>query len=72
MKPVVDGLQTQYGDRIDFKEINYYDNRDLAAKYRAPGHPSLAFVDGDGKLTLLLAGVPSKASIEDALQPLLP
>lgn len=44
----------------------------LPTKYRAPGHPSLAFVDGDGQLTMLLTGVPTKASIEDALQPLLP
>jgi thioredoxin-related protein len=72
LRPVVDGLQAQYGDRIDFKEINFYENRDLAAKYRAQGHPSLAFVDGNNQMTMLLTGVPSKASIEDALQPLLP
>ena len=71
MRPVVDGLQIEYGDRIAFKELNYYENRDLAAKYRAPGHPSLAFVDTQGKLTLLLAGVPEKATIEDALEDLL-
>jgi thioredoxin-related protein len=68
LKPVVDGLKGEYGDKIEFKEINFYDNRELANKYKAPGHPTLVITRPDGTAVKVLPGVSERSEIEQALK----
>ena len=68
MRPVVDGLKGEYGDRIDFKEVDFYDNPDLAQKYKAPGHPTLVVTRPDGTAVRVLPGVSERSEIESALK----
>ena len=68
MRPVVDGLKGEYSDSVRFEEINFYENRDLAAKYGVSGHPSLVFTKPDGSRFRVLAGVPTEETIEQALK----
>jgi len=68
LKPVVDGLKGEYGDKVEFKEINFYDNRELADKYKAPGHPTLVITRPDGTAVKVLPGVSERSEIEQALK----
>jgi thioredoxin-related protein len=57
----------QYADRVEYKTIDFYEQNDLARKYKAPGHPTLVFLKADGSVSQVLPGVSSKEDIESAL-----
>ena len=67
MKPVVDGLQAEYSDRVDFRMVDFYANRDEASKMGALGHPTLVVARADGTTARILPGVPSRETIKEAL-----
>jgi thioredoxin-related protein len=57
-----------YQDRVDFEEIDFYDNGEIARQYRAPGHPTLVVLRADGEVVRLLPGVSEEQVIVDALE----
>ena len=72
MNPVVDGLMQEYDGRVQFEEFDFYEDRQVADKYRAPGHPTLVVLKPDGTVVQVLPGVVPKetvvAAIDQALQ----
>ncbi len=68
MRPVVDGLKGEYADKVEFREVDFYENRDMARKYNAPGHPTLVITKPDGTAVSVLPGVPSRETIVEALK----
>ena len=71
MQPVVDELKVEYSDRVEFEEVNFYENRELVTKYGAPGHPTLVITHPDGTAARVMPGVPDRSEIEDALNEVL-
>ncbi len=52
MRPIVDGLKTEFGDRVLFVYFNAADGADgqaLHEQLAMPGHPSYAIFTPDGK-----------------------
>ncbi|MCO6453064.1 MAG: thioredoxin family protein [Caldilineales bacterium] len=75
MKPIVDGLESDYGDRIVFERLNVDepDGRVAAQTYRVRGHPTIVIVDSKGDVVWNRVGViPTAdlmAAIENAMGP---
>ena len=47
---MVHGLEQQYGDRVAFAGVDYYNqaNRELVRQYRVVGHPTFVVLDREG------------------------
>lgn len=73
MKPVVHGLEAQYGDRINFIYLDIDDpaTQALKTELRFRYQPQFFLLDGDGQLLQMWVGpVPDadlRAALEDAL-----
>jgi len=74
MRPVVNGLEQTYGDRIDFRSYNIAseEGQTWARQYNLPGHPAYVLLDGQGVARWQGAGVLPKATIEAELLAVLP
>jgi hypothetical protein len=51
VRPVVDGVQRDYGDALKVIRLNIQDpvGRELARRYRFEFTPSFVLIDGDGR-----------------------
>jgi thioredoxin-related protein len=61
-------LKGEYESRIEFKEIDYYDNSDLARQYGAVGHPTLVLTQSNGESAWVRPGVSSREEIVEAIE----
>ena len=70
MRPVVNGLQEKYGDRVAFAGVDYYDesNRQLFRKYEVLGHPTFVILDPNGKVVEQLTGFVEAEELEAAVR----
>ncbi len=70
MRPVVHGLEQQYGDRVAFAGVDYYNpaNRELVRQYRVVGHPTFVVVNTGGKIVGQFVGYTPEADLEAVLQ----
>jgi protein-disulfide isomerase len=70
MRPVVDGLDERYGDRVAFAGIDFYnqENRGLAERYGALGHPTFVVVGADGAVIETFTGYTEEPDLEAAIQ----
>lgn len=70
MRPVVDGLDQKYGDRVAFAGIDFYnqENRGLAERYGALGHPTFVVVGADGAIIETFTGYTEEAALEVAVR----
>ena len=70
MRPVVNGLQEKYGDRVAFAGVDYYDesNRQLSRKYEVLGHPTFVILDPSGKVVEQLTGFVEAEELEAAVR----
>ncbi len=51
MKPIVDGLKEDYGDRMAFLRLDAEnEGRDAFTAYALRGHPSFVIIDTEGKV----------------------
>ena len=52
MTPIVDGLEAEYEEQVDFKFLNagQGDGKRLFELYGLPGHPSYILLSPDGKV----------------------
>lgn len=60
MRPIVDGLEAEYGEEIDFLFLNAEDGKQGEAAFRAyrlRGHPTLVFVRPGGDVAWTRPGV---------------
>ncbi len=70
MRPVVHGLEQQYGDRVAFAGVDYYNqaNRELVRQYRVVGHPTFVVVSTQGEVVGQFVGYTPEADLEAALE----
>jgi mono/diheme cytochrome c family protein len=73
MKPIVDGLERQYGDQITFQRINANegDGPSFMRAYRVQGHPTFLIIDRQGHEVGRLIGPQSPEKLAEALQQVL-
>ncbi|GAW98872.1 thioredoxin [Secundilactobacillus mixtipabuli] len=62
MDPVLEQLETTYGDRIKFGKLNVENNQDLAMNYKVMSIPSLVLFR-DGKAVEKVTGVYPKEKL---------
>ncbi len=70
MRPVVHGLEQQYGDRVAFAGVDYNNraNRELVQQYRVVGHPTFVVVNTAGEVVGQFVGYTPEADLEAALE----
>lgn len=74
MKPLVQGLQQQYGDKIEFRLYNVESDQagvELANKIGVQYVPTFLFVNSDGVISKQVVGTQTEAQMKamiDALQ----
>ena len=60
MRPIVDGLEAEYGGQIDFLILNAEDGKQGEAAFRAyglRGHPTLVLVRPGGEVAWIRPGI---------------
>lgn len=69
MKPIVDGLEQQYGDTIAVKRVNANldDGPAIMRAYRIQGHPTTLIFDKEGQEVQRFFGPQPAEAIEAAL-----
>lgn len=69
MRPIVNGLEGEYGDRIDFRRHNIItdEGNAWATKYGVRGHPAFLLVDEQGQEQWRTVGVVPEETMEAAL-----
>jgi hypothetical protein len=71
MRPIVNGLEEQYRDQIDFLSLNSLDGGQGEAAFGAyglRGHPSTVVVAPDGEVSSIHFGVVSQRELDQSLQ----
>jgi thiol:disulfide interchange protein len=70
MRPVVDGLQREYGERVAFAGVDYYNpsNRELSARYKVFGHPTFVVLNPEGEVVSQFTGFVEESELDAALQ----
>lgn len=70
MRPVVNGLERQYGERVAFAGVDFYNgaNKDLVQQHRVLGHPTFIVLDRDGKVVKRFVGFTEEAELRAALE----
>lgn len=73
MKPIVDGLERQFGNQIAFQRINANegDGPAIMRAYRIQGHPTILFIDPQGQEVNRLIGPQSAEQLTEVLQQVL-
>ena len=74
MEPVVRGLEGEYGDRVAFAGVDYYNeaNEALVGQYRVPGHPTFVVLAPGGEVVGQFVGYTEEAALEGAIRQALP
>jgi mono/diheme cytochrome c family protein len=70
MKPIVDGLETQFGDELAFQRINANegDGPAIMRAYRIQGHPTILIIDETGQEIKRLIGPQSAEVLAETIQ----
>ena len=73
MQPVVDGLEDEYYDQIDFQRLdaNSLNGKEAFQAYGLRGHPSFVVIDPAGVVLWLSLGEQPRDVISRALQDIL-
>lgn len=65
MKPIVDGLEEDYGDRMAFLRLDAQnEGRDAFTAYALRGHPSFVIIDTSGKVLWKSVGEQPRSRLE--------
>ncbi len=69
MRPIVNGLEGEYGDRIDFRRYNIItdEGNAWATEYGLRGHPAFLLVNEQGQEQWRYVGVVPEETMETAL-----
>ncbi len=73
MKPLVEGLEKTYKDKVEFRRLNVEDDQAavaLAEQYGVQYVPTFIFVTSDGVTSTTLVGEQSEAAMKTALDAL--
>jgi thioredoxin-like negative regulator of GroEL len=73
MAPIVDGLESDYGDRVAFQRLNADedDGRAAAQTYRVRGHPAIVVINAQGDVVWSRVGVQPRDVVVSALESIL-
>ena len=73
MAPIVDGLETDYGNRVAFQRLNADedDGRAAAQTYRVRGHPAIVVINAQGGVVWSRVGVQPRGVVVSALESVL-
>lgn len=73
MTPIVNGLQTEYGDRVVFRHFNVTtpEGARMQVRYGLRGHPAFVLVDSRGQVSWQVVGQVSKQELRTRLEALL-
>jgi hypothetical protein len=67
MRPIVDGLEAEYGDQIDFHFLDAEDGSQGEAAFRAyalRGHPTVMIVEAGGEVAWIRPGIIPEEELE--------
>lgn len=64
--PILEELQTEYGENLHIYKVNTEDQRELAGMFGIQSIPSLLFVPVDGQPQMAMGALP-KATFEQAI-----
>ena len=69
MEPIVNGLEIEYGSKVDFQSLdaNLTENLQIQASYGLRGHPTIAVLDENGKVMASFIGPQDQAVLREAL-----
>jgi len=70
MKPVVDGLNKEYGDKVEFRRLNVETDQagvDLANKLGVQYVPTFLFVNSNGVISKQVVGGQTKEQLTEML-----
>lgn len=71
MRPIVDGLEVQYGEQVDFLYLNAGDGstgQEAFDYYALRGHPGLLIITPDGAISWQNVGVADRETVEQQIQ----
>lgn len=70
MTPIVNGLESEFGDRILLRRLNVdeAEGRQAAQQYRTRGHPALILIDSDGVVLWSRVGVIPLEDLASAIE----
>lgn len=71
MRPIVDGLEAQYGEQVDFLYLDAGDGstgEEAFDYYALRGHPALLIITPDGAISWQNVGVISRETVERQIQ----
>jgi thioredoxin-like negative regulator of GroEL len=70
MAPIVDGLESDYGDQVAFQRLNADedDGRAAAQTYRVRGHPAIVVINARGDVVWSRVGVQPRDVVAGALE----
>jgi len=73
MKPLVEGLEKQYADKVEFRRLNVETDQagvDLANKLGVQYVPTFLFVNSDGVIAKQIVGEQTKAQLQQMIDSL--
>jgi len=65
--PILDEVEAEFGDRVDFEKIDVDENQDVANQYQVRSIPTLVVENDDGVVERFV-GVTQREDIEAALE----
>ena len=65
--PIIDEIEEDWGDRVDFEKIDVDENQDIANEYQVRSIPTLVVENDDGVVERFV-GVTQREDIESALE----
>lgn len=71
MRPIVDGLQAEFAERIAFEYVNAADNgtgQQAFSQLNLPGHPALIILQPDGSTTYRAFGIVDETTLRKAIE----
>ena len=74
MQSIVNGLEAQYGEQVDFISLNALDGgqgQEAFQAYGLRGHPTVVLVQPEGQVSAIRPGIMPGEDLEQAIQDLL-
>lgn len=71
LAPIVETMEKDYNDRVEFRRINIDENQELAAAFGIESIPTLVYLNSEGQEVNRTVGLVGVADIERALHELL-
>lgn len=71
MGPILDELEAEYGDRVDFETHDLISEKPLAEQYEVVSTPTFVFLNAEGEMVDKHRAQTDKQTLQDKLEALL-